>query len=117
MKLNSIFERAALLCGISDGYLKDNDQSELKARALAAVNTVLFDLRGEEEHQSILDDIAVSKDVSDAAVYGTAMFLCLAFGDTDKASLFSHIYSDKRAGVKSSGGRVTDVLPKTEASV
>ncbi|MBO4734478.1 MAG: hypothetical protein J5662_08380 [Clostridia bacterium] len=117
MKINSIVERAALLCGISDGYLKENDQSELNARALTAANTVLFDLCGEAEHRSILDEVSVSRDIENAAVYGVAMFLCLAFGDTDKASLFSHIYSDKRALVKSAGGKISDVLPKTEASV
>ena len=114
MKLENIFKRAALISGISEDYLEENDLKDLHSRALAAINTVLFDLCREAEHQSILEQAAISPDVCDAAVYGTAMFLSLAYGDTDKSALFSKIYSDKRAAAKSNVSAVCDVLPKTE---
>ena len=117
MKLSSIFEHAARLCGMAEDYYKDNDSSELSARALTAINTTLFDLCEEKEHESLLDEISAEKQIIDAAKYGTAMYLSLAFGDTDKASFFSNIYSDKRAAVKSNTSRVKDLLPKTEASI
>lgn len=114
MKLESIFKRAALLCGIGEDYLEENDLKDLRSRALAAINAVLFDLCGEAEHQSISEPAAISPAEGDAAVYGTAMFLSLAYGDTDKSALFSKIYSDKRAAAKSGVSAVCDVLPKTE---
>ncbi|MBO7519940.1 MAG: hypothetical protein J6T73_04095 [Clostridia bacterium] len=117
MKVSSIFERAARLCGFADGYLSENDSADISARALTAVNTVLFDLCEKEDCESLLDEISVPGAVADAAVYGTAMYLSLAFGDTDKATFFSKIYSDKRAAVKSSSSRVTDALPETGASI
>ena len=115
MKLNTILERAARLSGLAEDYCKSNVSSELSARALAAVNTVLFDLCGESEHESLLDDTTLSGAVFEAAVYGTAMYLSLAFGDTDRASFFSKIYSGKRSAAKSKTARTADVLPKAEA--
>ena len=117
MKLNSIFERAARLCGMAESYYKNNDSSDLSARALTAINATLFDLCEEGEHESLLDESLASDAVFDAAVYGTAMYLSLAFGDTDKASFFSKIYSDKRTNIKSSSAKIKDLLPKTEATV
>ena len=117
MKLNNIFDRAARLCGFTDSYLKENDSDDISARALIAVNAVLFDLCGPEDHGSLLDEISVSRATSDAAVYGTAMYLSLAFGDTDKAEFFSKLFSDKRTAVKSGSDRVFDALPGTEANL
>ena len=117
MKLSNIFDRAARLCGFADGYLNENDSADISARALTAVNTVLFDLCEKEDSESLLDEISVPGAVADAAVYGTAMYLSLAFGDTDKATFFSKIYSDTRAAAKSSFARIADALPKTEASI
>ena len=117
MKLNTIFERAARLCGMAEDYYGNNDSSELSARALTAINTTLFDLSNESEHESLLDETSVSAEVFNAAVYGTAMYLSLAFGDTDKAAFFSKIYGDKRTAVKSTAARIKDLLPKTEANL
>ncbi|MBO7519937.1 MAG: hypothetical protein J6T73_04075 [Clostridia bacterium] len=116
MKLTNIFENAARLCGMAEDYYKNNDSSELSARALTAINTVLFDLCEEEKHESLLEEVPLSGAVFDAAVYGTAMYLSLAFGDTDKASFFSGVYGGKRAGVKSKSAAIADRLPKTEAN-
>lgn len=113
MKLNRIFENAARLCGIAEDFYKNNDSSELSARALTAINTTLFDLCGENEHDSLLDDFEASSPVLDAAIYGTAMYLSLAFGDTDKASFFSDIYNGKRSGIKSRSQKIKDLLPQT----
>lgn len=117
MKLINIFLRAAKLCGISENYLDNNDISDLQSRALTAINTTLFDLCGEPEHRLLSETADVSETCIDAAIYGTAMYLSLAFGDTDNASLFSKIYNSKRAAVKSSLSRIADVLPKTEANI
>ena len=117
MKLTNIFENAARLCGMAEDYYKNNDSSELSARALTAVNTTLFDLCEEAEHESLLEEVSLPAAVTDAAVYGTAMYLSLAFGDTDRASFFSKIYNSKRTTVKSGKGEIEDRLPKTEASI
>lgn len=115
MKLNTIFERAVRLCGIAEDYLKENDLLSLKVRALSALNTTLFDLCGEEEHLTLSEEADITPAVADAAVYGLAMFLSLSYGDTDKSSLFSGVYNAKRAAAKSDTGRISDVLPQTEA--
>lgn len=117
MKLNSIFERAVRLCGINEKFVGNNDSTELRRRALAAINTVLFDLCGEPEHDSLSDEVNISDLAFDAAIYGTAMYLTLAFGDTDYSNFFSKIYSGKRAAFKSSLKRVADILPKTGANL
>lgn len=117
MKLTNIFDRAARLCGFSDSYLKENDSADISERALTAVNAVLFDLCGTDDHESLLDEIILPRAVSDAAVYGTAMFLSLAFGDTEKAGFFSKIFNDKRMAAKSGSDRVSDALPETEATL
>lgn len=116
MKLNSIFERAVHLAGISDEYVKENDTSDLKARALTAINTVLFDLCETPPCEALGDEPDITAEAQNAAVYGTAMFLCLAFGDTSNANLFSKIYSAKRTAFKSGISAVSDRLPKTEAA-
>ena len=116
MKLTSIFENAARLCGMAQDYYKNNDSSEISARALTAINTVLFDLCEEEKHESLLEEVPLSGSAFEAAVYGTAMYLSLAFGDTDKAAFFSDVYGGKRAGVKSRSTLIADRLPKTEAN-
>ena len=115
MKLNGIFERAVRLCGIGEEYLKGNDLADLKTRALSAINATLFDLCGAEEHDSLAQEAAVAPGIADAAVYGTAMFLSLAYGDTDKSSLFSSVYNAKRAAAKSAVSSVNDVIPGPEA--
>ena len=117
MKLNDIFKRAAQLSGISEDFLEENDLKDLQARALSAVNSVLFDLCSQEEHQSLFESADITPQSADAAVYGTAMFLSLAYGDTDKSSLFSKIYSDKRSSVKASVSAVKDVLPKAGGAI
>lgn len=115
MKLNSIFERAVRLCGISEEYLHGNDLLSLRARALSAINTTLFDLCGEGAANALSEEADITPAVADAAVYGTAMFISLSHGDTDKSSLFSEIYNAKRAAVKAEVTAVRDLLPKTEA--
>lgn len=117
MKLSSIFDRAARLCGFSEDFLDENCSAEINARALTAVNAVLFDLCETKDRESLLDDVPIDGAAASAAVYGTAMYLSLAFGDTDKAAFFSRIYSDKRTAAKSSSARVADALPKTEANI
>lgn len=112
MKLENIFKQAVRLCGIGEEYLEENDLKDLRSRALTAINTVLFDLCEEAEHESIFEQAEIPPKAADAAVFGTAMFLSLAYGDTDKSSLFSKIYSDKRTAVKSQVSSVSDVLPK-----
>ena len=62
-----------------------------------------------------MSETDISEKIADAAVYGTAMFLSLAYGDTDKSSLFSDIYNQKRAAVKAGTGKISDVLPRTGA--
>lgn len=115
MKLNDIFERAIRLCGVGEEFLAENDLKDLKARALEAINAVLFDLCGYSGAQELTETADITGTACDAAVYGAAMFLSLAYGDTDKSSLFSDIYNQKRASVKSNIGKVADVLPETEA--
>lgn len=115
MKLNSIFERAVRLCGISEEYLHGNDLLSLRVRALSAINSTLFDLCGAEEANTLSEDLDITPAVADAAVYGAAMFISLSHGDTDKSSLFSGVYNAKRAAVKAETGAVRDVLPETEA--
>lgn len=114
MKLNDIFERAARLMGISDEFFAENDAGELKKRALCAINTALFDLCEMPPAKTLVEEVEISGAAADAGVYGTAMFLSLAFGDTAKAGLFSKMYSDKRAAFKSRITAVRDALPKTE---
>ena len=115
MKINSIFERAIRLCGIGEDYYKGNDLLNLKIRALSAINTTLFDLCGTEECHTLSEEADISPEAANAAVYGTAMFLSLAYGDTDKSELFSAVYNSKRTAVKSSVSGISDVLPKPEA--
>ena len=116
MKLNDIFERAARLVGISDEYFGENDAGELKKRALCAINTALFDLYEMPPAETLVEEVELSGAAAEAGVYGTAMFLSLAFGDTAKAGLFSKIYSDKRTAFKSHVTAVRDTLPKTEGT-
>lgn len=112
MKLNNILNRAVMLCGADSDYISDNNHETLKVRGLSAINTVLYDICEMPAFESLSDETEINAPVADAAVYGTAMFLCLAFGDTDKSSLFSKIYSDKRTAVKSGVGYIIDESPK-----
>lgn len=112
MKLNDILNRAIMLCGADADYISDNNQESLKSRGLSAINTVLYDICEMPAFESISDEAEINAPTADAAVYGTAMFLCLAFGDTDKSALFSKIYSDKRTAVKSGVGYIIDESPK-----
>lgn len=117
MILNDIFKRAALLCGTSESYLSENDQTDFNRRALSAINTALYDICEMPPVQNLTDCVDISDAVADAAVYGAAMLLSLAFGDTDKSSLFSKIYSDKRACVKSGVTKIKDTMPKEGAAL
>lgn len=113
MKINDIFVRAARLIGISDEFYSENNAAELKERALSAINTSLYDLYEMPPAKSLSEQTEIT-DAADACVYGTAMFLSLAFGDTAKAGLFSKIYSDKRTSLKSRIDSIEDALPVTE---
>ena len=115
MKLNDIYKRAAQLTGAGDEFLGENDTRTFRSRALAAINSVLFDLCEKAPYDGLMCETDISEKAADAAVYGTAMFLSLAYGDTDKSSLFSGIYNQKRAAVKSAVGKISDVLPETGA--
>lgn len=115
MKLNDIFKRAARLAGTGEEFLGENETEKFRARALDAINSVLFDLCEKEPYEGLMCDADITDKAADAAVYGTAMFLSLAYGDTDKSTLFSSIYNGKRAAVKSSIGEISDVLPRTGA--
>lgn len=117
MKIINLVQNACRLCGMAEDYYENNDSGEFSARALTAVNATLFDLCGEEAKESLLDEADLNGAYSDAAVYGIAMYLSLAFGDTDKASFFCKIYNGKRAGAKSETGQIKDLLPKTEANI
>ena len=112
MKLNDILTRAILLCGADGDYLSEVSSDTLKMRGLSAMNTVLFDICEMPAAESLSCETEISPAVADAAVYGTAMFLSLAFGDTDKSSLFSEIYSDKRTAVKSNVGFIPYKMPR-----
>ena len=115
MKPNDIFSRAARLCGIGEEFLSENELTDVHARALDAINTVLFDLEGREPIESIGSQETVAEKTAEAAVYGGAMCLSLAFGDTNKSALFSDIYNQKRSAVKSNIASVVDALPRTGA--
>lgn len=117
MVFNDVFKRAAALCGISKSYLEENDNSDLTEKVRAAVDSVIFDLCGIIPTDNISETNKLSPEFSDAAAYGAAMFLSLAFGDTDKSAVFSEIYSGKRAALKSRISAIKDVLPKTEGAV
>ncbi|MBO4693867.1 MAG: hypothetical protein J5659_05715 [Clostridia bacterium] len=115
MRASDIFKRAMRLCGISEEVLDENDLTDLHARALDAINTALFDLCGVEGVSSLSDLKDIPAKTADAVVYGTAMLLSLAYGDTDKSSLFSSVFNQKRAAIKSNISKIADVLPRTEA--
>ena len=117
MVFNDVFKRATALCGISESYMEENDQSDLKEKARAAVDSVIFDLCGIIPADHITEVKELGPEFSDAAAYGAAMFLSLAFGDTDKSAVFSEIYSGKRSALKSKIATIRDVLPKTEGAV
>ena len=114
MKINDIFIRAARLIGISNEFYSENNAAELKERALSAINTSLYDLCEMPPAKSLSEQTEITDAAADACVYGTAMFLSLAFGDTAKAGLFSKIYSDKRTSLKSRIDAIEDALPVTE---
>lgn len=111
MQPNDIFIRAARLCGTGEEFLSENELTDIRARALDAINATLFDLCEHPGIKKLTEQIEIPEKIADAAVYGTAMFLSLAFGDADKSTLFSEIYNQKRSAVKSSIGKITDVLP------
>ncbi len=115
MKLNDIFERAARLTGAGEEFLGENDIEAFRTRALNIINTVLFDLCEKEPYEGLMCETDIPERTADAAVYGTAMFLSLAYGDIDKSNLFSNVYNQKRAAVKSSVGQISDKLPRTGA--
>ena len=112
MKIYNIFKQAAVISGISDSFLEENGLDEISERALTAINTVLFDLCKAPVFESLSDGIEIDDEIADTAVYGVAMFLSLAFGDTEKSEVFSKIYSDRRAKAKSEICAVCDALPK-----
>lgn len=117
MILNDIFRRAAMLCGAGEDYLTESYNGDINVRALSAINTVLYDICELPPAENLSDSVSISAAKADAAVYGTAMFLSLAFGDTDKSSLFSEIYSAKRAACKSHTAKITDKMPKEGAAL
>lgn len=115
MTTNDVFKRALRLCGMDEEYLSDTEIKDVRARAADIMSAALFDLGYTEPEVAVTDRETVSDGMADAAVYGVAMLLSLGFGDTDKAKLFSDIYSQKRSAVKSEVLRITDVLPGTGA--
>ena len=116
MKINEILNRAVRLVGFGEEYLAENDNSDLRSRGLSAINATLSDLCEMPPCDRLSDEIDMSPAYVDACVYGTAMFICIYFGDADKGRMFSNMYIDRRAKAKGEILRVADRLPKTEAT-
>ena len=117
MKIYNILRRAALISGMSVSFLEENGHDEISERSLTVVNAVLFDLCEMQKSDSLFDETDIDEETADVAVYGVAMFLSLAFGDTEKSEVFSKIYSDRRAKVKSKICEIKDTLPKVGGGI
>ncbi len=114
MRANDLLEKAVLLLGYeAHGYGDKNDKS-LSSRILCAINTILSDL-SLGQISSIFDEITPDDSTEAAAVYGVAMMLSVLEGDAARNEFFSRLYNQKRASAKFSLGKISDVLPKSEA--
>ncbi|MBQ6714854.1 MAG: hypothetical protein IJN15_04810 [Clostridia bacterium] len=111
MKGSGIFDNAMKLLGYTDSSGEIQDSTGLKARATAAINRIIADLKLNIFIEKLTDEISISQSGEDALIYGTAMLLALSDNDGSKNQLFASIYNAKRSAFRGNKTFVKDNLP------
>lgn len=105
---NELLNSAAEVMGF------ESATKEMQKIGLTVINSVLEDL-GKKSIQGLNNSLEGIKETEkQACIYGTALFLSVAFGDLRSKECFLPIYNEKRNKVKHTKTFVSDSLPKGE---
>lgn len=101
---------------LKDVYaLLDMDMSGLdsaaKSTARAGINRILEDMGARRTLNSLYEEIALPENRRDALVYGTAMLICAARGESGSQAYFTELYNGKRAAALGDCCTRRDTLP------
>ena len=91
-----------------------NGANDIMAKnTVTAINRTLLDLTDKHiQVNKLTDEIEGDEKLSEALIYGVAMFLALIDGDAARQNVYCEIYNAKRKRYKSRLTSVKDVMPR-----
>ena len=113
MTVKEVYNETVTLLGINDYGESLNNSDAFQKNFLCCLNKVILDLSDTvSDIKSLSGTINLPAASKSVLCNGTAMWLALILGDTQKQTFFANIYSSMRTRNKSTLGQVADTMPR-----
>lgn len=108
-----IYKKTFDLLGYGDNTYSPKTSEISEKRCFESLNIILSDLKSGTV-KSASEELSVSSAVSEALIYGVAMFISLGVGDGERNRLFAELYNAKRAAALAAVDYIGESLPSSE---
>ena len=108
-----LYLRAAAMLGLT---AEAAEQTGLLKQACRMVTELCLDL-GAKTPETVSEELQITPAQEDALIYGIAMLMAIALGDSAANRFYTGLYNAKRARALARTDRIADVLPRDNGGV